>query len=211
MNDLPLISIILPTIGRPKGLKRCLDSINKLNYPSEKIEIIVIQDEPRMGVPKRMAEGIRRSTGQYIVYASNDMEFTPDCILNALKHKKALVAFNAGPILPDEGNICEHFIFRKNFLPQIGGELFCTEFHHVGVDNLLWEKCKIFNEAVWCREAIVNHYLYSRTGEPMDEVYLLAWDKQFVKEDRLLLAKKMKEMGREPKWLNAIRKITNQV
>jgi len=210
-DDLPQISIILPTIGRPEGLKRCLDSISKLNYPEENIEIIVIEDKPRIGVPQRMVEGVKRSTGEYIVYASNDMEFEPNCILRALRHKEALIAFNAGPVLPDEGNICEHFIFRKDFLPKVGGEIFCTEFNHVGVDNLLWEKCKILNEAVWCREAKVIHYHYSRTGEPMDEIYLLAWDKQLVREDRLLLIKKMKEINREPKWLNTIKKMTNQV
>lgn len=197
----PLITFVLPTIGRRDGVNRCVQSINKLSYPEDKKELIIIEDQPRMGVAKRLKQGVKVSKGEYIVYAANDMEFEPDCIVSSLEHEEALIAFNCGPVIPDEGNICEHFIFRKSFLPQIGGEIFDTDFHHVGVDNLLWEKCKKLNQATWCENAKVKHHHYTRTGEEMDKYYKMAWDISSVREDRELLIKKIKELGTNPKWL----------
>ena len=101
-ESLPKVSIVLPTLGRPEGLERCLGSVKKLNYPEELVELIVLQDEPRLGVPKRVKEGTEKATGDVIVFASNDVEFTPDSlILAVLKSKeKGLVAFDTGK--PDE-------------------------------------------------------------------------------------------------------------
>lgn len=188
---LPKISVVLPTLGRPAGLKRCLDSIKNLNYPENLIELIVLEDDPRIGVPFRVKQGVARSTGEYIVFASNDIEFTPDSFMLAYLKNKGLVAFNNGFVLPDEGNICEHFMIRKDLIPKIGGEIFDTAFHHVGVDNLLWAKCKKLGEAVRADDAIVKHYHFSKGGK-MDEVYDEGWRKS--KSDRKLLKKKLQEL-----------------
>lgn len=181
------LSIIIPTLGREEGLKRCMRSID---YPD--CETMVIEDTPRMGVPKRLRDGVQLTNGEYICFASNDIEFEPGALAAAIEHSKktgcGLVAFNTGPLLPDEGNICEHFIIRRDLLPVIGGEIFDTEFHHVGVDNLLWAKCRKLGQATRCEEAKVKHFHFSKGGE-MDEVYKLGWSK--VEEDRALLKKKL--------------------
>jgi len=196
--DLPKISIVLPTLGRQESLQRCLSSIKHLNYPQEKIELIVIEDEPRVGVPKRVAEGVDKSTGEFIVFASNDIEFSPDSLILAfieMTHKnKALASFNTGDLGEDLGNICEHFIIRKNFLPLIDNEIFDTEFYHVGVDNLLWAKCSKLKQSIRCEHAYVKHYHFSR-GEKFDDVYKLGWDEDNVKHDRKLLVKKLSELS----------------
>jgi len=45
MNDNKrLFSIIIPTYGRPKLLRECLDSIASLAYPKDKFEVIVVDD-----------------------------------------------------------------------------------------------------------------------------------------------------------------------
>jgi glycosyltransferase involved in cell wall biosynthesis len=185
----PTVTFIVPTLGRPEGLKRCLDSIEKLNYPKELIQTIVIDGEGT--VPEKVARGLWQAKGEYIVYGSNDVEFTPDSLYNALQTDKGLVAFNTGELLPDEGNICEHFIIKKDFIKRIGGEIFDTEFHHVGVDNLLWAKALKLGQAARRQDAIVKHYHFS-TGTPNDAIYQKGWSK--VEEDRALLAKKMKEI-----------------
>lgn len=41
---LPLISIVIPVRNRPLDIDDCLKSIEKLDYPQEKIEIIVVDD-----------------------------------------------------------------------------------------------------------------------------------------------------------------------
>jgi len=187
----PKVTFIIPTLGRETGLKNCLKSIEMLNYPKEQIEVIVI-DGPGT-VPEKMARGYAQAKGEYIVYGSNDVFFQHDSLYEAVMEAADfdLVAFNTGTVLPDEGNICEHFMIRKSFVKEIGGEIFDTDFHHVGCDNLLWAKAKKLGQAVRCDDAVVHHYHFS-TGSPKDEVYEKGWSK--VEEDRALLAKKLKEL-----------------
>lgn len=191
--DSPKLSFIIPTLGRPEGLKRCLESIKNLNYPQDKIEIIVKQDsfENRTGVPKLLKQGVEESTGDWIVFASNDTEFTPNSIVEALAvGMDGFVSFNTGSILPDEGNINEHFMIRKDVIEKIG-EVFDTDFYHCGVDNLLWAKMKKLGIAKRADKAIVNHYHFTK-GAEMDKVYSLGWE--HVEADRALLAKKLSEL-----------------
>jgi mycofactocin system glycosyltransferase len=42
--DLPAASIVIPVYNRPADLKRCLDALLKLDYPANKLEIIVVDD-----------------------------------------------------------------------------------------------------------------------------------------------------------------------
>lgn len=215
---LPKISFVIPTLGRPEGLMRCIDSIKAIDYPQEQIEIIVLHDgEPddktrfvgcnefyskeRNGVPVTVALGLKAATGDWIVYASNDIEFAPDSIMcaykTALDNQKLFMAFNTGDVLPDEGNICEHFMIHKNLIKKLGGEIFDTEFNHVGVDNLLWAKVKKLGHGMRCKRALVKHNHFSRGGE-MDEVYRIAWNEENVAKDRELLAKKLLELNKQP-------------
>lgn len=213
--ELPKMSIVIPTLGRPEGLVGVLKSIDRLNYPKDKIEVIVVSDgekvpeetktlfptykfeelETRLGVPKALKHGVKIATGEWIVYAANDTEFLPETIINAFKtamdNNKFFMAFNTGEVSPDEGNICEHFMIHKKLLPKIGGDIFDLDFNHVGVDNLLWAKMKKMNQAMWCKRAVMVHNHFSRTGAAMDSVAQIAWDPESVKKDRELLAKKL--------------------
>ena len=200
--ELPKISFVIPTLGREEGLKRCLDSIEALDYPQDKsvggvnkIEVIVKQDSfaGRIGVPHLVKRGVAEATGEWIVFASNDTIFTPLSIKEALLvGMNGYVAFNTGEVSPDEGNINEHFMIRKDIIEKIG-EVFDTDFHHVGVDNLLkakMDKLGIFKRA---EKAVVLHNHFTK-GAEMDEVYKIGWDQVKVDEDRALLAKKLLEL-----------------
>ena len=44
METLPAISIIIPVYNRPQDIKACLDSLLHLDYPTDKLEIIVVDD-----------------------------------------------------------------------------------------------------------------------------------------------------------------------
>lgn len=195
--ELPKISIVIPTLRSSENLNRTLESIKRLNYPQDKLEVITIVDEPRIGVPKRLKEGVEKSTGDWVVYAADDMEFEPDCLIAAFKqaldNRKYFMAFHDGEVSPDEGNICTHFMIHKKLIEKIG-EVFDTEFHHVGVDNLLWAKMKKMNQAMHCNRAKIIHRHFSKTGE-MDDVHKIAWHEERVKADRELLAKKLEELN----------------
>jgi len=127
-------------------------------------------------VPEKMKSAVERTSNEIICYAANDMEFTPDSLKEAVSclDKWSLVSFNTGILIPDKGNICEHFIIKRSFIPAIGGEIFDTRLTHVGVDNLLWAKASKLGEAGRCETAIVKHHHFSRGGK-MDEVYEKGW------------------------------------
>ena len=217
---LPKVSFVIPTLGRPEGLKKCIDSIKALDYPQDKIEIRICHDgeeitegydDPqiiqtrsidRLGVPKTLKTGVETSTGDWIVYASNDIDFAPDSLMIAYKvafdNNKKFIAFNTGYVGPDEGNICEHFLIRRDLIAKLGGEIFDTEFHHVGVDNLLWAKLKRIDQNFRCEKAVVIHNHWSRNpgreGGEMDLVAKIAYNEEYVKADRELLQKKLLEL-----------------
>jgi tetratricopeptide (TPR) repeat protein len=189
----PKITFVIPTLGREDGLKRCTASIEALNYPKSKIEVIIKQDsyENRVGVPKLLKQGVEESSGEWIVFASNDTEFTPDSITEALAvGEKGYVAFNTGEVYPDGGNANEHFMIRKDIIEKIG-EVFDTEFYHCGVDNLLMAKMKKLGIFVRADKSIVNHYHFTK-GSEMDKTYKLGWS--HVEDDRELLKKKLAEL-----------------
>ncbi len=189
---LPTASILLPTLGRPEGLKRALVSIDRLLYPKHLMEVIVLEGEET--VPQKVDKGFKQSKGDYIVYASNDMEFYPLSLYNAIKTsqetKKGLVSFNSGVVLPDEGNINEHFVITRNLANQLG-HIFDTDFQHVGVDNLLWHKAKKIDQAIRDPFAFIKHNHFSR-GSEYDDVYKKGWEN--AEKDRELLKTKLKTL-----------------
>ena len=87
---LPKISFVLPTLGlRKEGLERCVNSIKSIIYPQELIEIVMVEDKLRNGLSVSFKEGVEKATGEWIVFASDDIEFTPQCIMQAyLTYKK---------------------------------------------------------------------------------------------------------------------------
>lgn len=190
----PKISFVLPTMGnRPEGLERCLNSIKLLNYPQDKIEVLVEKDsvENRIGVPQLVKNGVEKSTGEWIVFASDDTEFTPESIKEALKvGAGGFVSFNTGKLSFDGGNRCEHFMIRKDIIAKIG-EVFDTEFWHLGCDNLLAAKMDKLGIFKRCEEAVVIHHHFTK-GATMDSTYNIGWS--HVESDRGLLKKKLAEL-----------------
>lgn len=194
----PKLTFIIPTMGmRPEGLKRCVDSINALNYEPGKVEIIAV-DGPGI-VPGKVAYGYEMSTGEWIVYAADDMEFTPDSVKHALvlaQEGYELIAFNGGEILPDEGNICEHFMIKKSFVRKLENkQIFSTDFHHVGCDNWLWAQARKMGKAIHCSEALITHNHFSK-GFSMDETYAQGWS--HVEQDRATLKEKLAHLYDAP-------------
>ncbi len=52
----PSVSIIIPVRNRPEEIRACLTSLSKLNYPAEKIEIIVVDDCSSDATPEVIRE-----------------------------------------------------------------------------------------------------------------------------------------------------------
>ena len=45
MEKIPFISIVIPTTGNVKFIKGLVKSVDKLDYPKDKFELILIGDE----------------------------------------------------------------------------------------------------------------------------------------------------------------------
>ena len=43
-NPVPIISVIVPTFGRPDALRRCLQALARQEYPRDRYEVIVVDD-----------------------------------------------------------------------------------------------------------------------------------------------------------------------
>ena len=119
-NKLPLVSIVIITLNRRKHLESCLRSLFKLDYPSSKLQIIVVDGgskdgtiemltdefsqvhlvtENRKGVAIARNTGWKHSNGELIAYTDDDC-IVDRCwiraIVNALESNDAKVA--GGPL-----------------------------------------------------------------------------------------------------------------
>lgn len=94
-------SIIIPTYNRPERLEKCLESMTRLDYPSNRFQVIVVDDGSRMSLKPIIAkfentlslELIRQSNagpasarntgaaaacGDYLVFTDDDCQPHPD-------------------------------------------------------------------------------------------------------------------------------------
>ena len=189
----PKVSFIIPQLGRPDGLKKCINSIKALRYPQELIDIKIIEGPAT--VPCKVKMGVEATSGEYIVYASNDIVFEPDSLITAIEesreNKKRLVAFDTG-VRNEFGYINEHFLIKRDLLPLIG-DIFDTDFKHFGCDDLLWRKCEKLGEAMISKGKVI-HYHFSRMGSGVEQDWVTKKSRESENEDRELLKKKLAKL-----------------
>jgi len=123
MKSLPLVSIIFPNYNGGMQPVDCISSIKKLNYPKDKIEIIVIDNhstdgsleqlkvkssklkvegrrlkilgnKENVGFAKAINQGIKQSNGEYIFIGNDDIVFEKDSVKNLVAY--ALINPNVG-------------------------------------------------------------------------------------------------------------------
>ena len=59
---LPCVSVIIPVMDRAAELRRCLESVARLQYPKEKLEVVVVDDGSSDDGP-----GVARSLGARVI------------------------------------------------------------------------------------------------------------------------------------------------
>lgn len=62
----PFVSVVVPTRARPEFLRRCLESLLQLDYPSDRYEIIVVEDGTEGG--QAVTEEIRQRAEVSVTY-----------------------------------------------------------------------------------------------------------------------------------------------
>lgn len=137
MDEKPFVSIIIPVKNDASLLKACLESISNLDYPKNKIEVIiadgmstdnsaevaknygarVVLNEKQTVSPGRNI-AFKRSSGEVIAFTDADCVVDKNWIINSLKYfEDDKVACVGGPNLtpPDEGNFGKAvgFVFNQ--------------------------------------------------------------------------------------------------
>lgn len=111
----PFVSVIFPNFNGGTEPQECIASIGKLNYPKNKLEIImvdnastdgsckkiekefkqviIIKNKSNLGFAKAINQGIKKSKGSYLFVTNDDIVFEKKSIKNlvdyATKNKKA--------------------------------------------------------------------------------------------------------------------------
>jgi glycosyltransferase involved in cell wall biosynthesis len=98
----PLVSVIIPTYNSDRFLAKCLESLKRQGWKN--VEVIVADDgstdttldiaekyecnvirNPRRGRAEAKNEGMRLSSGKYLLFVDSDMELTRDVISECVK------------------------------------------------------------------------------------------------------------------------------
>ncbi|MEI6842620.1 MAG: glycosyltransferase family 2 protein [Methanomicrobiales archaeon] len=107
IDNLPLVSIIIVNWNGKHFLDECLSSLNELNYPKEKYEVIIVDNastdnsvqfiktyfpsvkiqvnKENEGFCKPNNDGVTISKGEYIVFLNNDTVVTQDWLIELVK------------------------------------------------------------------------------------------------------------------------------
>lgn len=104
-TDFPFVSIIIPTRNREETIGQCIDSLLKLNYPRDKIEIIVVDNsstdntrkivaksqakmifEAKRGIPVALNTGVKHAKGDVIATIDDDSTADVNWLRNLVKH-----------------------------------------------------------------------------------------------------------------------------
>lgn len=202
-----LISIIVPTLGRPEKLHRLLWKI-KENAGYDNYEVLVGCDKfppNNLGVPKIVKYLVEQARGEFVMYLGNDcvpeknfLQLAFFRMVKSFPKMDGLVGLNDG--YWKGGEFATHWLASKKLLSYLGGEFFHTGYFHTGCDNELTEMCRKAGKYVWAEEAKIDHDHPVKSGfkvKDMDEVYKLAYQVDRMEHDKKLLHERSKLLGFE--------------
>ena len=117
MPNFPPVSIIIPVRNRPQNIKACLTSLTQLNYPKEKLEIIVVDDASTDNTPDVISQ-----FPVHLIPLKNNKQ-APFCRnLAARTSKNDILAFIDSDCLADPLWLLELIpTFKDSSLGAIGG------------------------------------------------------------------------------------------
>ncbi|MCS6813553.1 MAG: glycosyltransferase family 2 protein [Cyanobacteria bacterium] len=120
MTEVPLFSIVIPTYNRPKSLAECLTALTQLDYPHDRLEVIVVDDGSTMslepvvnpfrdsltialitqtnqGPATARNTGASHAQGAYLAFTDDDCRPAPDWLTNfAVQFAKTPTALLGG-------------------------------------------------------------------------------------------------------------------
>lgn len=121
MDEFPKVSIVIVNLNGKNHLRKCLGSILKLNYPKDKIEVVIVDNGSKDGSVEYLREnfswvkllcnahnegfakpsndGARAATGDYVAFINNDMRVQKDWLIELIKSMRRENAKCAGSVI----------------------------------------------------------------------------------------------------------------
>jgi len=103
-NEYPSVSLIVAVYNEEKDIKKFLDSVLKLNYPKNKLEVIIIDDGStdktveiikkypfklikgkHMGIGFSQNLGLKKAKGEFVMFLAADMVLHKNCLKEIVK------------------------------------------------------------------------------------------------------------------------------
>lgn len=174
-----MISVLLPTTGRPDRAELCVRALRETTTGHE-VEIIAAVDADETsrdrlrpladrllyndefrGCSKAWNDCLAVSTGDPVVFAADDLIWQPGWLDSALEHLAefpdgwGLVGFNDGHWGPE---LSTHYLMSRRFIVQVLGGVVAWDFYpHSFNDAEVCERARAAGRYAWCERAKVYH------------------------------------------------------
>lgn len=190
MTELPIASVVVCTRNRSRTLEESLEALERLDYPSDRWEILVVDnastddtldvarefasrcararvvEEPELGLSAARNTGVRHATGKIIAFADDDSFPDPPwlrALAKVLLRPDALVA--GGPVRPRfQGELPGWF--GERFLPYLAVWDRGTEVHALTYNEYPRGNNIAFRREVFDRFGDFSRHL-GRTGRSL--------------------------------------------
>jgi cellulose synthase/poly-beta-1,6-N-acetylglucosamine synthase-like glycosyltransferase len=146
-RDLPTFSVIVPVKNEEKVVGRLLNALLRLNYPKEKVEIIVVEDGSTDGTVDICKKYEEESHGVVKLLHKPVSDGKPSALNYGVKHARGEIigVFDADNI-PERNvlmNVCRYY--EDSEVAGVQGRTLSTN----SEENML-SKFASYEEAVWC-------------------------------------------------------------
>jgi cellulose synthase/poly-beta-1,6-N-acetylglucosamine synthase-like glycosyltransferase len=118
-NFFPLVSIVIPVYNGTRTVRLCLDAIQRLDYPKERYEVVIVDNNSTDGTPEIVSQypvrllyerelqgphaatntGVRQAKGEIIVFTDSDCVPEPDWL------RKLVAPFRDADVVATGGKI----------------------------------------------------------------------------------------------------------
>ncbi|MEM0358329.1 MAG: glycosyltransferase family 2 protein [Candidatus Bathyarchaeia archaeon] len=170
-----MVSIIVPVKDEEKVVNRLLKALLKLDYPTEKMEILIVEDGSSDKTVEICMEYVRRYPNHFSLLRKPTSNGKPSALNYALKHAKGeIVAFFDADNVPEPDALkraINYFVDRS--VAAVQGRL-CS----INADENMLAKLVSYEDAVWCE-------VYLRGKDVLDLFVHLKGSCQFIRYDIL--------------------------